>query len=240
MNNVDKKVTEAFEAGCHLGHKNNRVHPKARKYIYSVENGVSVIDLTQTIDALEKVKKYIVAQTKEGKTMLVVATKKIASSIVAEICRINNIPSVTLKWPAGLLTNFDTITKNVKKLEKMKADRETGEWNKYVKHEQVKIQKEINKLERFYGGIVSLKKLPDFLFVIDIKKEKNSVTEAKDIGIPVVAITDTNVNPDEIDFPIPGNDDSLSSIEYFIKEIVGIYSNEKSKVQGSKSKTAKI
>lgn len=232
MTNLDKKVSELFEAGCHLGHKNNRVHPKAKKYIYSIENGVSVIDLTKTVPLLEKAKDFISALSKENKSILVVATKRISSSLINKLCSEANIPFITLKWPAGLLTNFEMITKNVKKLEKMREEKANGEWNKFVKHEQVQLQKELNKLEKFYGGIIPLKKLPDALFVIDIKKEKNSITEAIEMKIPVVAVVDTNVNPDVVDYPIPGNDDSLTSIEYFVNEIVGTYIKE------SKSKTA--
>lgn len=226
MTNIDKKVAELFEAGCHLGHKNNRVHPKARKYIYSVENGVSVVDLTKTVPLLEEAKEFMKSLSKEGKTVLVVSSKKIGSSVVSKMCSELKIPFVSLKWPAGLLTNFEMIIKNVKKLEKMNEEKEKGDWNKFVKHEQVQLQKEMTKLHKFYGGILPLKKIPDALFIIDIKKEKNAVTEAKSMKIPVVAVVDTNVNPEGIDYPVPGNDDSLTSIEYFVKEILGAYTKE--------------
>jgi small subunit ribosomal protein S2 len=227
MTNLDKKVAELFEAGCHLGHKKNRVYPKAKKYIYSIENGVSVIDLTMTVPLLEKAKEFVSQLGKEGKTLLVVASKRISSTLISDLCQASQVNHVTVKWPAGLITNFEMISKNAKKLLDMKDQKEKGEWSKYVKHEQVELQKELNKLEKFYGGIAGLKKLPDAIFVIDIKKEKNSVIEAKDCGIPVVAVVDTNVNPDLVDYPIPGNDDSLSSIEYFAKEIIGAYTSNK-------------
>lgn len=229
MINIDEKVTELFEAGCHLGHKKNRVYPKAKKYIYSIENGVSVIDLTLTVPLLEKAKEFVSQLGKEGKTLLVVASKKISSSLISDLCQAAQINHVTLKWPAGLISNFEMISKNVIKMLDMKDQKEKGEWGKFVKHEQVELQKELNKLIKFYGGIANLKKLPDALFVIDIKKEKNSVIEAKNNHIPVVAIVDTNVNPDLVDYPIPGNDDSLSSIEYFAKEIIGAYTSKKVK-----------
>src|SRR3989339_229433 len=175
MVSVDKKVTELFEAGCHLGHKNNRVHPKARKYIYSIENGVSVIDLTKTVPLLEKAKEFVKSLSENNKSILFVATKKVSSGLVNKLCQEAGIPYVTLKWPAGFLTNFEMIMKNVKKLLTMNEDKKAGGWTKFVKHEQVQLQKEINKLAKFYGGLVLLKKLPDALFVIDIKKEKNAV-----------------------------------------------------------------
>lgn len=223
MINVDKKVAELFEAGCHLGHKKNRVYPKAKKYIYSIENGVSIIDLTMTVPLLEKAKEFVSKLGKEGKTLLVVASKRISSNLISDLCQASKINHVTVKWPAGLITNFEMISKNVKRMLEMKEQKEKGEWNKFVKHEQFELQKELNKLQKFYGGIADLKKLPDALFVIDIKKEKNCVIEARDRQIPVVAVVDTNTNPDLVDYPIPGNDDSLTSIEYFVKEIIGAY-----------------
>jgi len=237
MIDTNKKVTELFEAGCHLGHKKNRVYPKAKKYIYSIENGVSIIDLTMTVPLLEKAKEFVSKLGKEGKTLLVVASKRISSALISDLCQAAQVNHVTVKWPAGLITNFEMISKNVKRMLDMKDQKENGEWNKFVKHEQVELQKELNKLEKFYGGIANLKKLPDAIFVIDIKKEKNSVIEAKNYHIPVVAVVDTNVNPDLVDYPIPGNDDSLSSIEYFAKEIIGAYVKEKSKAQSSNDKT---
>ena len=237
MNDNDRQVKELFAAGAHLGHKANRVHPKTNKYIYSFENGVSIIDLTKTVIFLEKAKQFVSELGKNEKVLLVVSTKKIVSNLTQELCLKNNLPFVNTKWPAGLLTNFEMIIKNVKKLNSMKEEKEKGEWSKFVKHEQVQLDKELKKLEKFYGGIANLKKLPDALFVIDIKKEKNSVKEAGEMKIPIVAVTDTNVDPDPIDYPIPGNDDSATSIEYFLKEIIEAYATSQLKAQESKAKT---
>jgi len=227
MTNSDKKVAQLFAAGCHLGHKKNRVYPKAKKYVYSIENGVSIIDLNQTVVFLDKATQFASKLAKEGKTLLVVASKKISSISISKTCKDALIPYVTIKWPAGLISNFEMISKNAKKLTSMKEAKAKGDWNKFVKHEQVKLQKELNKLQKFYGGIESLKKAPDALFIIDIKKEKNAVKEANEAKIPVIAVCDTNVNPDTINYPIPGNDDSLTSIEYFVKEIVEAYTGKK-------------
>ena len=142
---------------------------------------------------------------------------------ISKLCSESGIPYVSLKWPAGLLTNFEMINRNVKKLEEMRENRDAGEWKKLVKHEQVKLQKELTKLEKFYRGILPMKKIPDAIFVIDVKKEKNAVIEARAMKIPIVAVVDTNVDPALVDHPIPGNDDSLGSIEYFAKEIIGSY-----------------
>lgn len=238
MNDNDKKVEELFTAGAHLGHKSNRVHPKTNKFIYSFENGVSIIDLSKTADYLEKAKKYVSELGKSEKILLVVCTKKIASNLTKELCLKNNIPFINTKWPAGLLTNFEMIIKNVKKLNTMKEEKSKGEWNKFVKHEQVKLDKDLNKLEKFYGGISSIKKLPDAIFIVDIKKEKNSVKESGEMKITTVAVTDTNANPDPINYPIPGNDDSITSIEYFLNEIIGAYSTGYLKAGEAKAKEA--
>ncbi len=238
MTNIDKKVEELFAVGAHLGHKANRVHPKTNKYIYTFENGVSIIDLTKTADYLEKAKKFVSELGSNEKVLLVVCTKKIASNLTKELCTKNNISFVNTKWPAGLLTNFEMIIKNVKKLNSMKEAKEKGEWSKFVKHEQVKLDKDLNKLEKFYGGISNLKKLPDALFIVDIKKEKNSVKESGEMKIKTIAVADTNANPDPINFPIPGNDDSITSIEYFMNEIIGAYSSSQSKAQETKAKKA--
>lgn len=232
----NKQVEELFAAGAHLGHKSNRVHPKTKKFIYSFENGVSIIDLTKTTEYLEKAKKFVTELGTSGKILLVVCTKKIASNLTKELCIKNNLPFVNTKWPAGLLTNFEMIIKNVKKLNSMKEEKEKGEWNKFVKHEQVKLDKELSKLDKFYGGIINLKKLPDALFVIDIKKEKNSVKESGEMKILTVAVTDTNADPDPINYPIPGNDDAITSIEYFLKEIIETYSSSFQKASEAKAK----
>ncbi len=229
MTDIDTTIQELFDAGAHLGHKTERVHPKAKRYIYKVENGVSIIDLTQTAADLEKAIRFVSGQAAEGKTLLVVATKKIAASAIQELCQKNNIFYVTVKWPAGLLTNFDMIMKNVKKLVTMKEERDKGEWQKFVKHEQVELGRQLSRLEKFYGGLIGLAKLPDLLFVVDIKKEKNAVKEAGEKNIPVVAIIDTNANPDIINYPIPANDDSSTSIEYIAGKVINAYAKGRKK-----------
>ena len=228
MTNKNTKVAELFAAGCHLGHKKNRIHPKAKKYIYTMQNGVSVIDLNQTVDLLESAKKFVSDLAKDKKNLLIISTKKVGAEYIFGLCKTQGISYVTLKWPAGLLTNFPKIIKNAEKTKQLETERDTGEWNKFVKHEQVALQKKLYRLEKFYGGLKNLTKLPDAVFVIDIKKEKNAVKEAKELKIPVVAIADTNVDPNTVDYPIPANDDSQTSIEYIVKEIIEAYKPLKS------------
>ncbi len=224
--NKDQKIKELFKNDCHLGHKKNKVHPKAKKYIYTYNNGVSIIDLNKTVDLLEKAKNFIIDLQKNNKKILVVATKKILSDSIKNICEKYNLSYINLKWPSGLLTNFETLTKNVKKLKNMRKDKEEEKWDQYVKHEQIKLAKKLNKLEKFYGGIESLEKIPDAIFIIDIKKEKNALKEALFKKIPVIAIVDTNVDPNFVDYPIPANDDSLSSVQFIVEELFSSYNNK--------------
>lgn len=227
--NQTQELEKLFQLGAHLGHKKNRLHPKARRFVYKIVNGISIIDLTKTVVHLEKAKEVLKKYAKEGKTVLVVVTKKVASHEAADICSKNGIPAVTTKWLPGLLTNFDTIMKNVRKLQTLKDQQLTGEWDKYVKHERIQLTKEMGKLEKLYGGLLSLQKRPDLLFIVDIKKEKNAVTEAKKNNIPVVAIADTNSNPEQVDYPIVVNDDSPTVVQSVIADMLQSYIDEKAK-----------
>jgi len=218
-----KLLEELFKAQAHLGHKTNRIHPKAKKYIYRIENGVSIIDLTLTVPLLKKAQEYIAKLASEKKVVLFVATKKIASNILTDLCLKNNMPYISTKWPAGFLTNFETLMKNIKKMREMIKARDEGEWKKLVKFEQSQLTKKLVKLQRLYGGLINIETVPDALCLVDIKKEKNALIEAKTKSIPVIAIVDTNVDPADVAYPIPANDDSLTSIEYILKLLVESY-----------------
>lgn len=221
------RIKELFEAQVHLGHKKNKIHPKSKKYIHSINQGVSIINLEKTIELLDKAKEFLRDLNQKNKKVLFVGTKKSTSSIISKFCNDHNIPFISYKWPAGLITNFETIKKNIKKLRQLRKEKEEGLWEKFLKHEKLKLEKQLRKLEKFYGGIADLENMPDALFIVDIRKEKNALKEAIDRKIPVLAITDTNVNPDQVDFPIPGNDDLSSSVESILKEIFEVYQNNK-------------
>lgn len=220
-------LQELFEAKAHVGHKRSRVHPKAKPFIYTIEQGISIIDLTKTAEKLEDALSFVKGLAQDGKNLLVVATKKLASGAVAKKAEEMGVHFITAKWPAGLITNFKSIQENIKKMETMLEEKASGAWDKYVKHEQIALNKQLNRLLKTYGGLRNLKKLPDALFVIDTKKEKNAVKEAKDMGIPVIGITDTNTNPYEVHFPIPANDDALSAVEYISEKVLAAYSKHK-------------
>jgi len=220
-----EKIEELFKANVHLGHRKNRLHPRAKRFVYQIINKTTIIDLTQTLDQIDKSKKFLNELAKENKKVLIVATKKVISQMIGKFCAENNLFYINIKWPPGLLTNFETIFKNVKKLIKLEEDKKSGAWNKYVKHEIFKLEKEITKLKKIYAGILGMTKKPDLIFTVDIKKEKNALLEAKRMNVPIMAITDTNSNPDLVDYPIVANDDSASSLEYLIKDLLNSYIN---------------
>jgi len=215
-----KDVEKLFELGAHLGHKKNRLHPKARKNVYQMINGTSIIDLTKTIIQLEEAKKYLKEQAKNGKKMLVVGTKKSANTFIREFGDKNKISYIATKWLPGLLTNFTNINKNVTKLKEQMEFVETEEFKNLVKHERTKMQKHIAKLQRLYSGILNMDKKPDLLLIVDIKKEKNAVKEALYYKIPIVAIADTNGDPSTVTYPIVANDDDTTVVEYIMKQLL--------------------
>ena len=217
------ELKKLFEAGLHLGHKKNRLHPKARKFVYKIDKGVSIIDLTQTITQLKDAEAFLKEAGKEGKSILVVATKKIAVPLVTELAHKHSLSYITNKWLPGLLTNFETIIKNVKKLEDLKTQKSDESWERLTKHERGKISKYIVRLERFYGGLTQLTRMPDILLVIDVKKEHNAVVEARTSGIPVVGISDTNADPGLVDYPIVANDDSPEAVTFLIEKLLNSY-----------------
>jgi len=218
---LEKKIEELFHRGAHLGHRKNRIHPRAKKFIYKIENRQSIIDLTKTVAHLNTAKNFLKKLKEEGKTILFVATKRAIANIIGEICQKKNFFYLTNKWPAGFLTNFETFLKNnIKKMQTMREEKQKGEWDKFVKHERLKLEKQLKKIEKIYAGVDKMEKLPDALVIVDTRHEKNAVAEAQKLKIPTIAIVDTNVNPDLIDYPIPANDDSPEAVEYIIKELV--------------------
>ncbi len=232
---LTKEVETLFKMGAHLGHKKNRLHPRARKFVYKIVNGGSIIDLTMTVAMLTEAKRMLVQYGEEGKVVLVVVTKKVANQFTSEYCGTNNVPFIASKWLPGLITNFETIIKNVKKLKTLREQRENGEWDKFVKHERMKLDKEILKLDKFYGGLTEMMKRPDVIVCVDTKKEKNAVNEANTNNIPVIAIVDTNSNPDEV-LPVVMNDDSPELVQYVLKQMIDSYISGKDNKQKEEAK----
>jgi len=210
-------LREMIEGGAHYGHRTNKWNPKMKQYIYGKKDGIHIIDLQQTLglfdDACESAKNIVA----KGGNILFVGTKKQAQNTVTEEAKRAEMPYVSYRWLGGMLTNFKTIKQSIDKLKRYEKMIETNEIKKYSKKEILKINKQIQKLDRNLGGLKKMNKLPKALFVIDVRREHLAVADAINLGIPVFAIVDTNVDPDLVDFPIPANDDAIKSVRLFLK-----------------------
>lgn len=219
LTNKEKIIEILFSNKVHLGHKKNRVHPKAVEYIYTFKNNTSIIDLEKTYNQILLVKNEIEKIKNNKQTLIFVGTKNLLAETIKKYAQENNFPYLITKWPAGFFTNFESVSKNIKKLNDMIKEEEGGNWNNFPKHEQLKLKRELNKLKRTYEGIINLSKLPEAIFIVDFKKEINAFKEAKKMKIKTLGICDTNFNPDLIDFPIIANDDLLDSVNTVLKLI---------------------
>jgi len=227
MSQVELK--EMLAAAVHFGHPTQRWNPKMKRYLYGVYQGIHVFDLQKTFDQLQKALGYIQLTVSEGKTILFVSTKQQAASIVDNVAKKCGMPYVTHKWIGGLLTNFATVKRRIKHFQDLLEAQSTGELLKYTKKEMSKIKKELEKLETAFGGLKNLTRMPDALFVIDTVRDNIAIQEARKLHIPIIAITDSNADPDEIDYPIPGNDDAVKSLKYFLAKVEDSILNAKNK-----------
>ncbi|MBQ3498596.1 MAG: 30S ribosomal protein S2 [Clostridia bacterium] len=212
-------MKQLLEAGVHFGHQTRRWNPKMAPYIFAERNGIYIIDLQKTVKKLDEAYKFITDIAAEGGEVLFVGTKKQAQDSIREEAIRCGMPFVNARWLGGMLTNFKTIQKRIKRLAQLKAMEADGTFDMLPKKEVIKLKLEIEKLEKFMGGITGMKKQPAAMFVVDPRKEKNAVAEAKKLGIPIVAIVDTNCDPDEIDYVIPGNDDAIRAVKLIAAEM---------------------
>lgn len=224
-------LKELLKAGAHFGHQTEKWNPKMKSYVYGERNGVYIIDLQQTVPLAKKAHDFIKKTANEGKSILFVGTKRQAREVVEKTARECGAFFVTNRWLGGMLTNYKTIALSVDKLRKVEKMKETGDYKLLKKKEQSKIEKEVNKLEKNLGGIKNMRKLPGAVFVIDPNSEKIAVQEANKLGIPVIAITDTNCDPDGIDYVVPGNDDAIRSITLFTEYFGSAVASASSKVR---------
>lgn len=206
-------LIEMLEAGVHFGHKKERSNPRAKDYIFTLKEGIYVIDLEKTQDYLAKALEYLKQQISMGKTILFVGTKRQAKKIIQEVAESVEMPYINQRWLGGTLTNFETIRKSLQTLENLQKQTDGPDYEKLTKKEKKVISDKITKLESTFGGVKKMKNLPDAVFVIDAAKESLAIEESNRVGIPVVAIADTDANPDVINYPIPANDDAPKSIE---------------------------
>ena len=206
-------MKQLLEAGVHFGHQTRRWNPKMARYIFTERNGIYIIDLQKTVKKLEEAYNFVRDVAVEGKPVLFVGTKKQAQDSVKEEAERAGAFYVNARWLGGMMTNFATIRRRIDRLKQLKAMEEDGTFDLLPKKEVIKLRLEIEKLEKFLGGIKDMKELPGALFIVDPRKERIAVAEAKKLGIPIVAIVDTNCDPDEIDYVIPGNDDAIRAVK---------------------------
>ncbi len=206
-------MKQLLEAGVHFGHQKRRWNPKMATYIFTERNGIYIIDLQKTVKKLEEAYNFVRDVSLEGKSVLFVGTKKQAQDSVKEEAERAGAYYVNARWLGGMLTNFTTIKRRIVRLAQLNKMAEDGTFDLLPKKEVIKLNLEIEKLEKFLGGIKNMKEFPGALFIVDPRKEKIAVAEAKNLGIPIVAIVDTNCDPDEIDYVIPGNDDAIRAVK---------------------------
>ncbi len=206
-------MKQLLEAGVHFGHQTRRWNPKMAKYIFTERNGIYIIDLQKTVKKLEEAYMFVRDVAASGEDILFVGTKKQAGDSVKEEAERCGMHYVNARWLGGMMTNFKTIRRRIQRLEQLRKMEEDGTFDLLPKKEVTKLNLEIEKLEKFLGGIKNMNRLPGALFIVDPRKERIAVAEARNLGIPIVAIVDTNCDPDEIDYVIPGNDDAIRAVK---------------------------
>jgi len=212
-------IKQLLEAGAHFGHQTSSWHPRMKSYIFTRRNGIHIIDLEQTIVMLDKACQFVRQLVADGGTILFVGTKKQAQQAVEEEAKRCNTPYINQRWLGGVLTNFTTIQTRIDYLVRLEDRQAKGEFSHLTKKEALKLEREILRLNRQIGGLKEMTSLPQALFIIDVIKEKIALAEAKRVGIPIVAIVDTNCNPIGIDYPIPANDDAIKAIKLICSSI---------------------
>jgi small subunit ribosomal protein S2 len=208
-----------LEAGVHFGHQTRRWNPKMKPYIFQERNGIYIIDLALTVQKLRETYDAVRQLSREGKVVLFVGTKKQAQDVVKEEAERAGTFYVNQRWLGGTLTNFSTIQKRIARLRELENMKQQGDFDRLPKKEVAKLADEMGKLERFLGGIKDMHRLPDAVFIVDPKKERIAVMEARKLKIPIIAVIDTNCDPDEIDYPIPGNDDAIRAVKLMVSKI---------------------
>lgn len=231
---TDVDIKQLLEAGAHFGHKTERWHPKMAPYIHSKRNGTHIIDLTKTVSGLEDALSFLTKTASEGKQVLFVGTKRQAQDIVKAAAVETGMPYVTERWLGGMLTNWNTIGGRVKHLQDLENRMASGELaNKYNKLEVQRFQEEIDQMNILYGGIKELHKKPGAVFIADVVNDDNAVREANKIGVPIVAIVDTNADPSRISHPIPANDDAIKTIQLIVDYVKQAVMTGKSQIKST-------
>lgn len=224
-------VQDMLHAGLHFGHKTAKWHPAMKQYIFGARNGVHIIDLEKTLGMLDRAAGFARTVASRGGMILFVGTKRQAKKTLEEAAIACGMPYVNGRWLGGTFTNFSVIIAQSRRMQDLEAKKSSGELEKYTKKEQLKFAREIENLQKNFGGLRALKKLPDAIFVVDINMEGISIAEAKKLNIPVIAITDSNTDPRRVEYPIPGNDDAIKGIEYVAQHIAEAINEGKSEIK---------
>lgn len=228
-----------LEAGCHFGHKAERWHPKASSFIYTKKDGIHIIDLAKTKTGLEAAGEYVKSVVAGGGEVLFVGTKRQASGILKQEAMAVGAPYFSDRWIGGFLTNWDQVRKNIEKINRMEEEQKNGGWKKFPKHEQVKMAKYLSRIKIYYGGVLTLKTVPQALFIVDVRKEVAAVREGLRRGVTTVAVVDTNSDPTDINYVIPANDDAVGSVTYIVHYMATAYQEGKDVLAKRQEETAK-
>jgi small subunit ribosomal protein S2 len=220
----DKEIERMFKVGLHFGHKRARKHPKMEPFIYGIRNNIDIIDLLKTKEYLKEALDYLKQKKKEGALILFVGTKISVRKLIKELAEEIKMPYVIERWLGGTLTNFEVMSGRIKYLKELEEKTKKGEFEKFTKKERIRINQELARIERKIGGLRELSRLPDTLFIVDVKKEELAIREAKAKGISIVGICDTDGDPTSVDYPIPANDDSVPSLKYILEKVKKVLS----------------
>lgn len=225
-------LEEMLSAACHFGHKVSKWNPKMKPYIFTRRDGIHIFDLTKTSECLEVALNFLRESAAAGKTILLVSTKLQATKIVTEAAKKILCPFVTRKWMPGLLTNFETIRKRIKYFKDLKTGRDVGDWEKYTKKERLELGRILEKLEEAFSGVEHMNNPPDVLVVFDSIRDKLALREAKRLKITTIGVCDSNADPDLLTYPIPGNDDAVKSLKFFVEKITAAIAEGKHLFEG--------
>ena len=217
---LPEELNKLLEAGVHFGHSAKRWNPKMAKFIFGKRSGIYIIDLEKTLEKIKEAQEFLKTIVKDEKEILFVGTKKQAQGVIKEIAVACNMPYVIDRWVGGLLTNFKVISERIERYKSLLDQREKGNFDRFLKKEVIRFNKELEKMEKNFSGVKDMDGIPGAIFVIDTKKEMHAINEARKVNVPVVALIDTDCDPDLIDYPIPGNDDALKSIKAVLSFIM--------------------
>lgn len=224
---LPKELQELLDAGVYFGHKKSLVHPGMLPYIIATRNNVHIIDIEKIQHHLKRATKYLAELVSEGKTVLFAGTRPTLRDLVKQAAQDVAMPYIVTYWPGGLLTNWDTLKERITRLKELEEKQKSEEWEKYTKHERLRMTRELKKLLERWEGIKSMEKLPDAVFIVDMQQNALAAREAHLCGISVVAVADTNIDPKDIDYIIPGNDDALTSVKFILAKVTAAMQSAK-------------